>query len=290
MICGQWFRDLRQGRGLDAWEDCIRLHLGSCRQGFSLQLARRTSQREVLAYKALAKSPLGPFLCTFHGIRRLGDVQYMELDSAYAGMQGPTATMDIKIGKKTWEDDASPAKVAKESKKFDEVYSQSSAMDGFRVAGMKAGELVLNSSNLKARFSLLTEEFGSWLLPAFFACSPGYGKLPEGSGKCQPDPRGCEIDMLTAADVLETLRAICAAAEMGFGGTLRASSLLFTREMRMGGKCTVHLIDFAHYSPSINASSERDANFCDGLQNFLHTWQRWCPPNQRWCICCGPRK
>ena len=175
----------------------------------------------------------------------------MELDSAYAGMQGPTATMDIKIGKKTWEDDASPAKVAKESKKFDEVYSQSSAMDGFRVAGMKAGELVLNSSNLKARFSLLTEEFGSWLLPAFFACSPGYGELPEGSGKCQPDPRGCEIDMLTAADVLETLRAICAAAEMGFGGTLRASSLLFTREMRMGGKCTVHLIDFAHYSPSI---------------------------------------
>ena len=149
----------------------------------------RTSQREVLAYKALAKSSLGPFLCKFHRIRKVGDVQYMELDSAYAGLQGPTATMDIKIGKKTWEDDASPAKVAKESKKFDEVYSKSSAMDGFRVAGMKAGDLVLKSSNLKARFSLKTEEFASWLLPAFFACPPGFGQLPAGVGE-KPDARG----------------------------------------------------------------------------------------------------
>ena len=28
----------------------------------------------------------------------------MELNSAYFGMTGPTATLDIKIGKKTWED------------------------------------------------------------------------------------------------------------------------------------------------------------------------------------------
>ena len=252
----------------------------------------RTSQREVLAYKALAKSSLGPFLCKFHRIRKVGDVQYMELDSAYAGLQGPTATMDIKIGKKTWEDDASPAKVAKESKKFDEVYSKSSAMDGFRVAGMKAGDLVLKSSNLKARFSLKTEEFASWLLPAFFACPPGFGQLPAGVGE-KPDARGCDIDMLTAADVLEKVRAISEAAEMGFGGTLRASSLLFTREMRLGGKCTVHLIDFAHFSPSNDLHmGDRDANFCDGLQNLIGVWQDWCPrlPERGWCTCCGRRK
>jgi len=116
--------------------------------------------REAFAYQELSKTALGAFLCPFYGVKRLNESEYMELGSAYAGMQGPTATMDIKIGKKTWEDDASPAKVAKESKKFDEVYSQSSAMDGFRVAGMKAGALVLNSGNLKARFSLRTEEFG----------------------------------------------------------------------------------------------------------------------------------
>lgn len=45
-----------------------------------------------------------------------------------------------------------------ESKKFDEVYSASSAMDGFRVAGMKAGALVLQSENLKPRGSLKTDE------------------------------------------------------------------------------------------------------------------------------------
>eukprot|EP00438_Fugacium_kawagutii_P006406 Skav224259 [mRNA] locus=scaffold2636:105790:106563:+ [translate_table: standard] len=254
-------------------------------------LSCRLSQREVLAYKALAKSPLGPFTCTFHGVRKIGDLQYMELDSAYAGMQGPTATLDIKIGKKTWEDDASPAKVAKESKKFDEVYSQSSAMDGFRVAGMKAGDLVLNSSNLKARFSLKPEEFGSWLLPAFFSSSPGFGPLPAGVGQ-QPAPRDSDIDMLAAADVLGVLHAISTAAEIGFGGTLRASSLLFTREMRLGGRCAVHLIDFAHFSPN----GDRDANFCDGLQNLLGVWQAWCapcpkcPPEKAWCLCCGSRK
>lgn len=254
-------------------------------------LPRRMSQREVLAYKALAKSPLGPFTCTFHGVRKIDDLHYMELDSAYAGMQGPTATLDIKIGKKTWEDDASPAKVAKESKKFDEVYSQSSAMYGFRVAGMKAGDLVLNSSNLKARFSLKPEEFGSWLLPAFFSSSPGFGPLPAGVGK-QPDaPSDSDIDMLAAADVLAVLHAISTAAEIGFGGTLRASSLLFTREMRLGGRCAVHLIDFAHFSPS-NGNRDRDANFCDGLQNLIGVWQAWCgpcPPERVWC-CCGSRK
>ena len=255
---------------------------------YGSNLGIRTSQREVLAYKALAESSLGPFLCRFHGIRKVGDLQYMELDSAYEGLQGQTATLDIKIGKKTWEDDASPSKVAKESKKFDEVYAQSSAMDGFRVAGMKAGDLALNSKNLKARFSLKTEEFASWLLPAFFASPPGFGPLPSGLGK-QPENRSCEIDMVAAGGVLEILRDISAAAERGFGGTLRASSLLLTREMRLGGKCRVHLIDFAHFAP---ANGTFDGNFCHGLRNLIDVWQTWCPPapERGWCFCCGARK
>lgn len=194
----------------------------------------------------------------------------MELDSAYIGMEGPMATLDIKIGKKTWEDDASPEKVAKEAKKFQEVYAESSAMDGFRVAGMKAGDLVLNARNLKARCSLKTSEFGDWLLPAFFASFPGFTALPEGFG-ATPERRECEIDMAAAVEVLKELRALSTAAESGFG-RLRAASLLFTREMRPGGKCKVHLIDLAHYSPS----SERDSNFCDGLKNFELAWEAWC--------------
>ncbi|CAK9055387.1 unnamed protein product [Durusdinium trenchii] len=199
--------------------------------------ADRYASREVLAYQALGSSSLGPFLSKFHGVRSVGSVDYMELESAYAGLVGPTATLDIKIGKKTWEDDASPAKVAKESKKFDEVYSASSAMDGFRVAGMKAGALVLQSENLKPRGSLKTDEFAAWLLPAFFASPPGFGPLPPDPSAAPVPPESVEIDVRTARAMLEQLQAISVAAEAGFGGTLRAASLLFTREMRLGGRC-----------------------------------------------------
>ena len=255
----------------------------------------RDRTREAFAYQELSKTALGAFLCPFYGVKRLNESEYMELGSAYAGMQGPTATMDIKIGKKTWEDDASPAKVAKESKKFDEVYSQSSAMDGFRVAGMKAGALVLNSGNLKARFSLRTEEFGGWLLPAFLAGPPGFGPLPAGNaGLSKPDNQNCDIDRVAAVEMLQKIKAISAAAESGFNGTLRASSLLFTREMRLGGRWAIHLIDLAHYSQPSENVGIRDDNFCDGLRNFVQMWEMWCNdrPGQ-WCpprLCCGARK
>ncbi|CAE7864726.1 IPK2a [Symbiodinium microadriaticum] len=264
---------------------------------------------EIAAYRSLACSPLAPFLCGFHGTRKVEGAEYMELNSAYFGMTGPTATLDIKIGKKTWEDQADPAKIAKESKKFDEIYSASSAMDGFRVAGMKAGDLVLNSTNLKARFSLKTKEFGDWLLPAFLASAPGFGvamssphfertlqhrpigPLPEGmAGLCRPDSRGCEVDMRAAAEILGKLKAISTAAEQGFGGTLRAASLLLTREMRHGGRWQVHLIDLAHYTET---AEKRDDNFCDGLQNLIRTWEDWCAvdvPQSWYTVCCITRK
>ncbi|CAE7550287.1 ZFP36 [Symbiodinium natans] len=247
--------------------------------------------REIEAYRSLACSSLAPFLCACHGTCKVQGAEYMELDSAYFGMTGATATLDIKIGKTTWEDQADPAKIAKESKKFEEVYSASSAMDGFRVAGMKAGELVLNSTNLKARFSLKTHEFGEWLLPGFVASAPGFGPLPEGSaGMCRPDSRGCELDMKAATEILAKLKAISAAAEQGFGGTLRAASLLLTREMRPGGHWAVHLIDLAHYTET---AEKRDDNFCDGLQNLVRTWEEWCaadPPQSWFTVCCFARK
>ncbi|CAE7416523.1 IPK2b [Symbiodinium pilosum] len=246
---------------------------------------------EIAAYRSLSCSPLAPYLCTFHGTRKVEQAEYMELNSAYFGMRGPTATLDIKIGKKTWEDNAATAKIEKESKKFDEIYSASSAMDGFRVAGMKAGDLQLDSTNLKARFSLKTHEFGEWLLPAFLASAPGFGPLPKGpAGQCRPESRGCEVDMQAATDILAQLKAISAAAEQGFGGTLRAASLLFTREMRVGGRWAVHLIDLAHYTES---AEKRDDNFCDGLQNFVRTWEDWCgvnPPPSWFTVCCVTRK
>merc|ERR1719356_933456 len=145
-------------------------------------------------------------------------------------------------------------------------------MDGFRVAGMKAGGLKLSSDNLKARHSLLSTEFGQWLLPAFFADSPGFGPLPNGmAGQCQPvAPTDCKVDLESAREVLGQLMVLSAAAEQGFGGNLRASSLLLTREMRCGGRWCAKLIDLMHYT---RTGEERDHNLCDGLQNLIGTWE-----------------
>eukprot|EP00928_Gymnodinium_smaydae_P057750 TRINITY_DN40975_c0_g1_i1.p1 TRINITY_DN40975_c0_g1~~TRINITY_DN40975_c0_g1_i1.p1 ORF type:complete len:350 (+),score=73.23 TRINITY_DN40975_c0_g1_i1:88-1050(+) len=237
------------------------------------------SARELRAYEQLQRQPIGVFLCTYHGERWVQGFEhsFIVLDSAYYGMIGPTATLDIKLGRKTWEDNASEEKIRKESAKFQEVYAESSAKDGYRVAGMVAGGLRLWNENLKARKSLLPEEFGAWLLPALFANGEGYGPLPKGlAGQCQPEARGSKIDLGSAAEVLQVLKAMSAVAELGFGGDIRASSVLITREMRMGGRWSVKLIDFAHYSPyKTGSEGKRDDNFCDGLAALVKTWSAW---------------
>ena len=101
---------------------------------------------------------------------------------------------------------------------------------------------------------------------------------------------GCEVDMRAAAEILGKLKAISAAAEQGFGGTLRAASLLLTREMRHGGRWQVHLIDLAHFTET---AEKRDDNFCDGLQSLIRTWEDWCAtdvPQSWFTVCCITRK
>lgn len=235
------------------------------------------SQVEMTAYEALKHSTIGPFMCQMHGQIHIDGTRYMEIDSAYKGMQDPKVTLDIKIGKKTWEDDASAEKIAKETKKFNEIYASSSAADGFRVAGFKSGRLLLNAETLKARKSLQTHEFGDWLLPAFFAEGSGLPSIPKdvaepaGLRDLSDEPFG--LDLAAAKEVLKRLKVFHAAAEMGFGGTLRAASLLFTRERRKGGKWNMYLIDLAHYKPC--EEDARDDNFCDGVKNLVRTWEAW---------------
>eukprot|EP00930_Biecheleria_cincta_P087517 TRINITY_DN7673_c1_g1_i1.p1 TRINITY_DN7673_c1_g1~~TRINITY_DN7673_c1_g1_i1.p1 ORF type:complete len:342 (-),score=77.99 TRINITY_DN7673_c1_g1_i1:99-998(-) len=238
----------------------------------------KRSQVEMAAYEALEHSSIGPFLCHLHGQRHIDGTLYMEIDSAYRGMQHePKVTLDIKIGTKTWEDDAPAEKIAKETKKFNEIYATSSAADGFRVAGFKSGRLALNAENLKARKSLRTHEFGDWLLPAFFAEGSGLPTIPkdlaEPAGLNGTSDEPFRPDLVAAKEVLKRLKVFQAAAEMGFGGTLRAASLLFTRERRRGGKWNMYLIDLAHYKPC--ADDARDDNFCDGIKNLVKTWEAW---------------
>ncbi|CAK0888882.1 unnamed protein product, partial [Prorocentrum cordatum] len=57
----------------------------------------------------------GPFLPGFYGVRSVAgyEVGFMVMDSAYVGMEPPFATLDIKVGKKTWDDHAKPEKIEK---------------------------------------------------------------------------------------------------------------------------------------------------------------------------------
>lgn len=235
------------------------------------------SEIEMRNYELLRRTPIGPFLSGFHGVKEVDGQQYMEIDSAYANMEGPCATLDIKIGKKTYDDNASEEKKKKEERKFNEIYARSSAQNGYRVAGMKAGDLKLSSAeNLKVRCGVNADEFPKWVMPAFFANGQGYGPLPPGkAGTCQPDSRECEVDVQAAREILGQLKAFAAAAELGCGA-LRASSLLFTREMRTGGRWKMVLIDLTHYTPG----KDRDANFCDGVHSLVRMWEAWCEPRK----------
>jgi len=208
---------------------------------------------EVKAYDTLRKTPLSRFLCGYHGVKEIHGQCYIELDSAYAGMTGPCATLDIMMV---------PADSSKDT-----------VMEGFSVAEMKAGSLSLTTRNLKMRGGLEMQEFGQWLLPAFFASNPGYGTMPDGhAGACKPSSRGCSVDLTAARCVLGQLKALLAAAELGFGGTLQRSSLLITREMRIGGKCSMNLVGLAGYRQSEGV----DRNFCTGLAKFTRIWEAWC--------------
>jgi len=233
------------------------------------------SQREVEAYQILRVTPLGSFFSGFHGIQTVADQCYMELDCAIHGMRRPIAIIDVKLGRKIWEHDAPAEKIADQEKKIDSIHKDS-RKDGFRVSAMSAGDLKLNKENLQVRNGVLTEEFGAWLLPAFFAVAPGYGALPEGpTGSSRPDDKGCTVDTAAARATLEQLQRLAAAAESGFGGVLRSSSVLVAREMRSGGTLVVRLIDLAKFTP-YEASNVRDSNLCCGLKNLIKTWSIWC--------------
>lgn len=233
------------------------------------------STREVEAYKELMLQPIGPFICRLHGSRYVDGENYMELDSAYAGISSPHATLDVKIGVKTWEDDADPEKIAKMMAQ-QELLAKSTAKDGFRCCGIQAGHLHLRAQDVRKRQGVAAEEFTDWLLSSFFSTWPGYSAMPEGLiGTCAPDPSPeNQVDWNAARQVLQQLRVLFAAAQLGYGGDLRGSSVLFVREMRIGGSWCFKLIDLAHYSR--REGGRPDDNFCSGLQNLLKTWEAFC--------------
>jgi len=205
---------------------------------------------EVKAYHALLKTPISRFLCGYHGVKVIHGQACMELDSAFAGMNGPCATLSIKIG----------------------LADSEQSTEGFSVTEIQAGGLSLTTKQLDRR-GVERKELSEWILPAFFANDPGFGAMPEGpAGTCKPSSRGCSVDLTAARCVLAQLKALLVVAELGFGGTLQGPSLFITREMRIGGKWSMNLVGLAGYRPSEGV----DVNFCNGLAKLTKTWEAWC--------------
>ena len=89
-------------------------------------------EREVAFYEYnLMKSDLRKFLCGYHGVVDHENFPYLCLDDATRGKQYACA-MDVKIGTKTYEEEASPEKKSREINRYREQ-----ATLGCRIVGMR---------------------------------------------------------------------------------------------------------------------------------------------------------
>mmetsp|Transcript_12237 Transcript_12237/g.18374 ORF Transcript_12237/g.18374 Transcript_12237/m.18374 type:complete len:247 (-) Transcript_12237:681-1421(-) len=95
--------------------------------------SRGRGEREVAfyEYQRLNPTPIKSFLCGYYGISLVQRKLYLVLDDCCAGMSSP-CTLDIKIGTKTYEDDAPKEKKLREAAKY-----PPQAFLGCRIVGMR---------------------------------------------------------------------------------------------------------------------------------------------------------
>ena len=175
--------------------------------------------REIAAYKFLGEhEEFKHFLPKFYGDRLFKGEPHIEMENLLWRTQGPVASVDIKVGRKTWDDDAPEAKRLKESAKIVEGCCSDL---GFRLVGLRAGAShALTHVQIRERKDLTREEFKAEGMLPFF-------RKTEGSD---------EIDVRTLKRVLKKCADLLAIVEKGYGGTLRAASLFMAREMRPAGR------------------------------------------------------
>lgn len=93
--------------------------------------------REVAFYEYVTRkksSPMMSFLCNYHGVVEYEGYAYLALDDCRRGMRRP-CTIDVKIGTRTYEDDAPREKRLREAEKY-----PPQAEFGCRIVGMRIAE------------------------------------------------------------------------------------------------------------------------------------------------------
>ena len=174
--------------------------------------------REVAAFGALAKHKrLSRFLPRFYGARTFQGRPHIELENLLRGLSGDVASLDIKMGLKTYDDDAKPEKQAKEAAKV--VAGKCSSL-GYRLVGMKAGAHELSHPAIRERNDLTVEEFQK------DGMTPFLWKRADST----------EVDVRCLVEVTRYCELLLKILKQGYGGVLRAASLFIAREMKPKGK------------------------------------------------------
>ncbi|GBG34188.1 Inositol polyphosphate multikinase [Hondaea fermentalgiana] len=78
-----------------------------------------------------SESPLKAFIPKYLGLEKLHDAMYLKLENMTYGLECP-CVLDLKMGQQTYDETASPEKIAKEKKKY-----PPQEKIGFRIVGMK---------------------------------------------------------------------------------------------------------------------------------------------------------
>eukprot|EP01062_Namystynia_karyoxenos_P062123 TRINITY_DN55051_c0_g1_i1.p2 TRINITY_DN55051_c0_g1~~TRINITY_DN55051_c0_g1_i1.p2 ORF type:complete len:433 (+),score=136.85 TRINITY_DN55051_c0_g1_i1:116-1414(+) len=215
------------------------------------------SEVEVAAYEALAQGPLARYLPKCWGLRELQGQTYLELEDLLHGLEEPYAFIDIKIGKKTFEDDAPPDKKEKEMQKN---APGTTGEIGYRLVGVRCGSTYeLMPAQIKARGGLRQFAFIQEAVTPFFSDAE------------HSDPASFwpAFNCKAMDKVLQELRQLADIAAKGFGASLRAASIFMAREMKEDSEPRVRLIDFAHYSPC----EDVDENFVEGLRAVINAFE-----------------
>ncbi len=200
--------------------------------------------RELAFYRQMAPNALW-YLCAFHGTRRVGGLEHLELGDLRAGLARP-CVMDLKVGRRCFTPWHGPDKIASEMQKY-----ALQAEVGFRCAGMRledeAGREALLHRKVGRKFFLPSvlilivcfQEWGRAIVPAtvpllfdtFFADELGTLRVTE------------------AREIAAQLARLVHEAEHSFRWSLYAGSVLLLRDAASHRGARVALVDFSYVFP-----------------------------------------
>jgi len=203
--------------------------------------------REVSFYEycALRSSVFAPFLCTYHGVVDFQGHPYVALDDCRRGMRRP-CTLDVKIGTRTYEDDAPREKRDREAAK----YPPQAAL-GCRIVGMRIAT--------GSTFATYDKHYG-------------YGLRNE-DDLLRAFRRYFEPKKAAVQAFLAKLNALRAVFEANAHPLVFVSSSLFFVYDAAADSVELRLIDFAH----VRYDARRDDGCLVGIHTLIHVLRRLLP-------------